>query len=34
LDASGDGTAPNPQPTWIYLLDPIPATDGAWFEIP
>lgn len=34
LDASGDGTAPNPQPTWIYLLDPIPAEDGSWVVIP
>jgi len=29
-----DGSDPNPQPTWIYLLDPIPATDGAWVVIP
>jgi hypothetical protein len=34
LDASGDGSQPNPQPTWIYLLNPIPATDGNWVEIP
>lgn len=34
LDASGDGTDPNPAPTWIYLLDPIPATDGNWVVIP
>jgi branched-chain amino acid transport system substrate-binding protein len=36
LDPSNppDGSDPNPAPTWIYLLDPIPATDGNWVEIP
>lgn len=29
-----DGSMPNPVPTRIYLLNPEPATDGAWIDIP